>query len=141
MSAETVATGLWRKALEDVSAIRLLGSSYANITASRAYYAVFHAVSAHFALQGREFARHEAVQAAVHRDLVKPGVWPVLWGRWYDGLLGLRRVGDYGAEERVLPGTAEEAIARSETLVEAIRALHPDVFPRATSTVDEEETP
>jgi uncharacterized protein (UPF0332 family) len=141
MSQNEVALLLWRKAVEDLSAIRLLGPSFANITASRAYYAVFHAVSAHFALQGREFTRHQAVQAAVHRDLVKPGIWSVDHGRWYDELLELRHLGDYGSDGDVPTLAAEEATANSEQLVEAIHALHPDVFPLVTPAAREKENP
>ena len=49
--------------------------------ASRAYYAAFHAVTALFALEGRIFARHSALEAAVHRDLVKAGRWSADLGR------------------------------------------------------------
>jgi hypothetical protein len=36
-----------------------------------AYHAVFHAVSALFALQGKTFTMHRALEASVHRDLVR----------------------------------------------------------------------
>ena len=49
--------------------------------ASRAYYAAFHAVTALFALEGRTYTKHSAVEAAVHRDLVKVGRWPSEIGR------------------------------------------------------------
>jgi len=138
MSTVGAGIGLWKRALEDLSLIRLLGSAYTNITASRAYYAAFHAVSAHFALEGREFVRHQAVQAAVHRDLVRPGTWSVEMGQWYEQLLDLRRVGDYGSEDQVSPEAAAEALTRAEALVESIRRLHPDVFLQALAEDDAE---
>ena len=59
----------------------LLANSGFDGAASRAYYAAFHAVSALFALEGRIFAKHSAIEAAVHRDLVKTGRWPSALGR------------------------------------------------------------
>lgn len=49
---------------------------YAKELWSRAYYASFHAVSAMFAMQHKNFSKHTAVKAAVHRDLVNTGKWP-----------------------------------------------------------------
>ena len=62
-----------RDALRD--AHLLLSNGGFDGAASRAYYAAFHAVTALFALEGRIFAKHSALEAAVHRDLVKPGRW------------------------------------------------------------------
>jgi len=64
--------------------------------ASRAYYAAFYAVSAHFALEGKSYTKHSAVEAAVHRDLVKTGIWDMDLGRGYSRLAQLRTRGDYG---------------------------------------------
>lgn len=37
-----------------------------------------------------------AIQTAVHRDLVKPGIWTVEMGADYRSLHALRNTGDYG---------------------------------------------
>ena len=68
-----LASDLWARA-ED--ALRLAKNDLAlsaDGAASWAYYAAFYAVSAHFALKGRTFRKHTAVEAAVHRDLVRSG--------------------------------------------------------------------
>ena len=65
--------------------------------ASRAYYAAFYAVSALFALEECDFAKHSQVRAAVHRDLVKSGRWPTERGEDYSFILRLRETADYGA--------------------------------------------
>jgi uncharacterized protein (UPF0332 family) len=62
----------WDRALEPLAAATLLlPHGGFDSAASRAYYAAFHAASALFALEGRTFTKHSALEAAVHRDLVK----------------------------------------------------------------------
>ena len=68
--------------------------------ASRAYYAAFHAVSALFALERRTFTKHSALEAAVHRDLVKAGRWSSDLGRDFSFCVDVRGVGDYGSKIR-----------------------------------------
>jgi uncharacterized protein (UPF0332 family) len=80
---------------------------------SRAYYAAFHAATALFALDGRIFTKHAALEAAVHRDLVKDGKWPGELGRDFSFCVELRGVGDYGTDVRVdaKPRTRSPALA------------------------------
>jgi uncharacterized protein (UPF0332 family) len=96
--------------------------------ASRAYYAAFYAASALFALQGRSFAKHTALEAAVHRDLVRPGAWPTELGRGFSRLMQLRSRGDYGAERHVSPAEAEEAIRIAEDILRHVAGAHPNEF-------------
>jgi uncharacterized protein (UPF0332 family) len=70
-----------------------------------------------FAWRGESFTKHKGLRAAVHRDLVKTGQWPVELGDAYNFLMDLRETGDYGgAGERV---TAEDA----QRAVEAARRI------------------
>lgn len=71
----------WARALRCLeSAVLLLRSGDPDSAVSRAYYSAFHGVSALFLLEGREHGKHEAVESAVHRDLVRPGRVPVTFG-------------------------------------------------------------
>jgi uncharacterized protein (UPF0332 family) len=97
--------------------------------ASRAYYPVFHAASALFALEGRTFTKHSALEAAVHRDLVKTGRWSADLGRDFSFCLDVRGVGDYGSEVRVDVSQAKEATAPARRILIAIRGVLPDEFP------------
>jgi len=63
--------------------------------ANRLYYAVFYAVSAVLACDGREYGRHSAVRAALHRDYVNTGRVPEWCGEVYDELFEDRQEGDY----------------------------------------------
>lgn len=64
----------WDRALEAFRSARLLVAHGGfDSAASRSYYAAFHAVTALFAVEDRAFTKHSALEAAVHRDLVKAG--------------------------------------------------------------------
>ena len=96
--------------------------------ASRAYYAAFYAVSALFALSDRTFSKHSAVEAAVHRDLVKRGKWQAELGKDYSQLVGLRETGDYGGGQHVPAEDAKDAVARARRILEAVRQAGGAVF-------------
>ncbi len=96
--------------------------------ASRAYYAAFYAVSARFVLEGKEFSKHSAVETAVHRDLVKAGIWPTELGQKYSQLSETRSIGDYGEIEHVSEANAAEAIQIAEEILATIAREHPHVF-------------
>ena len=99
--------------------------------ASRAYYSAFYAASAHFALGGRSFARHSALEAAVHRGLVKAGIWDTDMGRGYSRLAQLRTRGDYGGGRHVSREEGAEAIRIASRILSKISDAHPgDLSPQ-----------
>ena len=122
------AMDLWERAKQ---ALHAAGSNLvidSDTAASRAYYAAFYAVSARFALEGKTFKKHSAVQAAVHRDLVKPGLWRENLGEGYTQLMKLRYTGDYGVGQHIMPEDAEEAVNTAAKILRAIAELKPEVF-------------
>jgi uncharacterized protein (UPF0332 family) len=122
------AIGFWNRALKTLQSAKLLLPTDPDSSASRAYYTAFYAVSALFALQGKTFSKHSAIEAAVHRDLVRPGHWPKELGAAYSALLALRTTGDYGGLEHVLEEEAGEAIQAVQRILRAVHAAHPDIF-------------
>ena len=121
MNAE--ASELWgraRRALETAGTIPLVDP---DAVASRAYYAAFYAASAWLAEVGQSYSKHSAIERAVHRDLVKPGLVPVAHGAHYSWLNSLRNTGDYGGQLHVSASDAEMALLRSGEFVAAIAAL------------------
>ena len=121
----------WDRAIDSFRGARLLlANGDFDGAASRAYYAAFHAVTALFALDGRVFTKHAAVQAAVHRDLVKTGKWRQELGRDYSFCVDLRGVGDYGTEVRVDAEQASDAIASAGRILYAVGSTLPPDFPR-----------
>lgn len=123
-----VAIDFWERSLKSLSSARLLMQSDADGSASRSYYSAFYAASAHFALEGRIFKKHSAVESAVHRDLVKPGYWSRELGTSYSSLMKLRSVADYGGFEHVSENEAEEATQVALNIIKEVYETHPDIF-------------
>jgi uncharacterized protein (UPF0332 family) len=123
------AADLWARARKARQTSARLVDDDPDAAASRAYYAAFYAVSALLALQGRTFTRHTAIEAAVHRDLVKPGLWPVELGRAFSELVASRYTGDYGGALHVSPDEARELVRQAESIIAAVRAASPEPLP------------
>ena len=120
----------WDRAIDAVrDAQVLLTNGGFDGAASRAYYAAFHAVTALFAVEGRTFTKHSAVEAAVHRDLVKGERWSSDLGRDFSFCVELRGVGDYGTDVRVDAKQATDAIASARRILVAVRNALPVSFP------------
>jgi uncharacterized protein (UPF0332 family) len=94
------------------------------------YYAAFHAVSALFALQGKTFTKHRALEAAVHRDLVRTQMWAVDLGAAFSWLVRLRRTGDYGGSMHVSLDEAQEAVDKARQILRAVRTTSPEPLPQ-----------
>ncbi len=122
------ANDFWSRALDALRVARNDIEISPDAAASRAYYAAFYAASAYFILQGKDFAKHSGVEAAVHRELVKTGVWPADLGRGYSRLVQLRTRGDYGGGRHVSESEADEAIRIAHNVVRAVAASSQGTF-------------
>jgi uncharacterized protein len=119
-------TDLWQRALQALRTAARLVEDDPDASASRSYYAAFYAVSALLAFDQRSFAKHTAVERAVHRDLVKPGIWPVEVGAAFSWLVTLRTTGDYGGEQHVQPEDARAALERARLILGAAKDSAPE---------------
>lgn len=126
MNAE--AKDLWDRAKKALLVARSIVPLDSDAAASRAYYATFYAVSARFALKGKTFTRHSAVEAAVHRDLVKTGIWSKELGQGYSTLVDLRNTGDYGGAQHVSASDAHRMIQTADDILKAIVHEYPEEF-------------
>ena len=117
----------WQRAARALETAALLVATDPEASASRAYYAAFHAVTALFALRGQSFTRHAALRAVVHKDLVKTGEWSVELGKDYDGLVSLRQAGDYGGLERLKEQDAFKAAAAARRILDACQRTNPEL--------------
>lgn len=63
--------------------------------ANRLYYAAFYALSAALAVRGFSYHKHSAARAALHRELVRPGLVSKESGTVYDDLFEMRSLADY----------------------------------------------
>jgi len=123
------AVELWNRALNTLPSAKILLSADPDSSASCSYYTAFYAVSALFVLQGKGYYKHSAVEAAVHRDLVKPGLWEKDLGSDYSGLLETRMTANYGMSKHVSLEEAKEAIQAAKRILQAVHKSHPDIFP------------
>ena len=124
----TLAADLWERAKKALAVAKAVSTLDPDSAASRAYYAAFYAVSARFALEGKTFRKHSAVESAVHRDLVKAGIWPAELGQGYSQLSETRSIGDYGELEHVSEASSAEVIQIAESILCAVAREHAECF-------------
>lgn len=110
-----------RECLE--SAVDEARSGRLSFAVNRCYYAAFYAASAALLARGRRFVKHSGVRAAVHRDLVKPGLLSDRTGRLYDRLFHDRQEGDYFEFVSFAREDVERTIEEARQLVEALAGL------------------
>jgi uncharacterized protein (UPF0332 family) len=122
------ALDLWQRAVEALRTSGVLLEVSPDAAASRAHYAAFYAVSALFAAEGITFKRHSAVEAAVHRDLVRSGRWDAELGASYTKLFGLRQTGDYGGGKHVTVEDARQGLEAATAIVAAVSRGQPEQF-------------
>ena len=116
----------WTKSARSLAAAQAILATDPDSSASRAYYAAFHGVTAVLAGRGMEFTKHTAVRAALHRDLIQAGLLPADLGRDYDFLLDLRETADYGGVAEASLKSATKAIEKARAILAAIEPLLPD---------------
>ena len=119
---------LWKRANKTLASAKMILSSDPDQSASSSYYAAFQALSALFLLQEKTYYRHAAIQAALHRDLIKPGLWTKELGEKYSNLIEMRNIGDYGVTEHVSAENAAAAIESAQSVLDAVHAYDPSVF-------------
>jgi uncharacterized protein (UPF0332 family) len=127
MNAEVL--DLWQRACQALDTAAALADADPDAAASRAYYAAYYGVSALFALDGRDFRKHAALQAAVHRDLVKAGKWPPDLGSAFSWLVTLRYTADYGGGTHATAADARTAVAKAEAILKAVRQTSGESLP------------
>lgn len=115
----------WDRARRTLATAEGLVKTDPDSAASRAYYAVFHALTALFALRNRAFAKHSGLRAALHRDLVRTGDLETDFGRDYDFLMDLRETADYGGMTQVDAPSADLAVGKARGLLAAVARLCP----------------
>ena len=121
------AKDLWSRACNAQKSAEALLPISPDDAASRTYYAAFNGVSAALALRDKTFTRHSAVRAAVHRELVKTGIWDIEIGADFDTLWELRDLGDYGGSQHVSSDDAKAAIEAARRILDAIRSQNPEL--------------
>lgn len=84
-------------------------------------------MTAFFALGGKSFTKHSAIRAALHRDLVQPGLLSKENGQAFDFLMDLRETGDYGGVAQVSAESAELAAQKAEGFLASVGEICPEL--------------
>ncbi len=90
---------------------------------NRLYYAVFYAVSAALAKDGKEYGKHTAVRAALHRDYVKTEKIPPECSKIYDELFEDRQEGDYKPQTNFDEADIRKLFVDTRTFLNHFKAI------------------
>ena len=89
---------------------------------NRAYYAIYHAVSAVFALDGKSYKRHKDTLANFNKDYIKTEIFPKNFVRKIAQAEEIRHAGDYDDFYIATKEKAEEQIMAAKEMIEQIEA-------------------
>ncbi len=90
---------------------------------SRAYYAVFHSMTAALLTKGMAFSSHGQVIGSFNREFIKSGSLPGDFTGFIQGLFADRQAGDYDAIAVIDKATAGDHISNAETILNAVKSL------------------
>ena len=88
---------------------------------SRAYYAVFHAVSAVLLSKGFHFSTHSQVIGNFNKEFVKTGIFPQSFTKIVQRLFEERQIGDYDIESEITINEAKQSINDAAEIINAIK--------------------
>ena len=109
-----------RKARESLAAAAELSVNYPDFAVSRAYYAMFYAVTAMLYRKDLRFNRHSAIIAAFGSEFSKDDP---SWRRHHRNLIraeSLRNEGDYDLYAQTTPEELEETLQAATEFIEAV---------------------
>lgn len=84
---------------------------------SRAYYAVFHIISAVLLSKGMHFSSHGQVIGAFNKEFIKTGIFPSTFTRIIQNLFEERQIGDYDFENEISSVDADRILIDTQTII------------------------
>lgn len=105
--------------LEDASTLLRQGRYRLSVT--RAYYGIFHIVSATLAAMGHVRSKHSGVEAAFHQYLIRPGLLDTEHGITYKLARKLREDADYGIDKVITDEMARDMLEQCQSLQRDVR--------------------
>lgn len=88
---------------------------------SRAYYAIFHIISAVLLSKGLHFSSHAQVIGAFNKEFIKSGIFPSSFTRMIQNIFEERQVGDYDFENAISSDDAKKTLIEAKTIVESCK--------------------
>lgn len=86
---------------------------------SRAYYAVFYAISAVLLSKGLTYSSHSQTIGSFNREFIKTEIFPKQFSKYIQKLFNERQTGDYDFDVFFESETAKEDITIAKQIVEA----------------------
>lgn len=86
---------------------------------SRAYYAVFHSISAVLLSKGLHFSTHGQTIGAFNKEFIKTKKFPVSFAKTIRELYKEREIGDYDFESYIGADIAQKDLAEAEKIIDA----------------------
>ncbi|MBS4829059.1 MAG: HEPN domain-containing protein [Firmicutes bacterium] len=87
---------------------------------NRAYYAIYHAITAVHALDGRAYKRHKDALANFNKDYIRTEIFPKVMGRKISEAQEIRHASDYDDFYIATKAEALEQIETAEKLISLI---------------------
>ena len=117
-----VLQAMFKKALEKFASAQMdMKDGLFDDAVSRAYYAVFHAVSAVLAQRGLTFSSHAQLMGAFNREFVKTREFPADTYRKLQQLFEDRQTGDYDWHSQIDEETAKQDLENAAHVIELCR--------------------
>ncbi|MEL6355227.1 MAG: HEPN domain-containing protein [Cyanobacteria bacterium J06627_28] len=92
-------------------------------SASRSYYAAFHAASALLLSENLRYGSHAGVLRAVSLNFVQTDLMAKEYGQNLNLLARLRHIGDYGEVARVTDQQSKQAVTMAKAFIEQAQRL------------------
>lgn len=96
--------------------------------ASRAYYAVFHAVQAALLTKGLAFSKHSGVKEGFNKEFIHTQIFPREFHTIVERLFRDRNIGDYSYDKSVDTEESERNIQDAEKMIRAIADYLKDLY-------------
>lgn len=110
------------------SAKILLNAGEYRSSNNRAYYRIYHAISAIHALNGNAYKKHKDALANFNKDYVKTEIFPRSIGRRISEAAEIRHASDYDDFYIATKAEAEEQIGTAVELLELVQNYCNEVF-------------
>ncbi len=109
------------------SALMNLQNRFYDDSASRSYYAVYHAICAVLSTKDFEFSSHNQTLGCFNKEFIKTGVFQSQYSKWTRDLYNLRESGDYDIRSDVDELKASKSLDMAFAIVNEIKKYLADI--------------
>ena len=100
-------------------------------SASRAYYAVFHIISAILFTKGLTFTSHSQTLGNFNKEFIKTNIFPAIFSKKIEKLFKSRQIGDYDIDSIIDKKTALERIEFANEIVKVLKEYLSNLYKKS----------